>query len=93
MHVKDLVSTDTKLFGGVWLEFANWWTMLRSALTSASPEWRTVLDRLHEYKKHTIEASDLALIAGRPEPEADAAYSNELFRIVHARTSGTFKHM
>ena len=91
MHVKDLVASDTNMFGGVWLEFANWWTMLRNALTSASPEWRTVLDRLHEYRKHTIEASDLELIIGKAGPEAHAAYSNELFRIAHARTSGTFK--
>ena len=24
MQAKDLVASDTKLFGGVWLEFANW---------------------------------------------------------------------
>ena len=30
MNAKDLAPNDVKHFGGVWLEFANWWTMLRN---------------------------------------------------------------
>ena len=65
--------------------------MLRNALTSVSPEWRAVSDRLHEFPKNRIEAGDLELLTGRSEREAHTAYCNELFRIVHARTSGPLK--
>ena len=58
-------------------------------LTSVSPEWRAVLDRLHEFQKNRIEAGDLELLTGKREREAHTAYCNELFRIVRARTTGT----
>ena len=91
VHSKDLAPSDVKTFSGIWLEFANWWTMLKSTLAAASPEWRIILDRLLEYPKRRIAAEDLEHITGKSEVEAHLAYSNELFRIVHARTSGTLK--
>ena len=91
LHSKDLSPSDVKAFGGEWVEFANWWTMLRNALTSASPEWRTILDRLHEYPKHRITEADHEFIVGKSDVTVQRAYSNELFRIVHARTAGAWK--
>ena len=64
---------------------------MRNALTSASPEWRTILDRLHEYPKNRIVETDHEFIIGKSEVAAQRAYNNELFRIVHARTSGAWK--
>ena len=78
VHSKDLAPSDVKTFSGTWLEFANWWTMLKSTLAAASPEWRIILDRLLEYPKRRIASEDLEHITGKSEVEAHLAYSNEL---------------
>ena len=59
MYAKDLAPSYDKRIIRERLEFANWWTMLKSTLVVASPGWRAILGRLHEYPKHMITEEDL----------------------------------
>ena len=61
---------------------------MKSALGNASAEWRTILQRLHEFGKLSVEPSDLDVIIGSTDPDIQKAYSSELFRILEARTTG-----
>ena len=73
MDSNDLCPSDVKTFDGVWLEFANWWAMLKR-VTTMSPEWRAILERLHEYHKNKLGTEDRVFLLGTsaapPEPIA-----------------------
>ena len=73
INSKDLLPSGFKQWNGNYLEFGPWWTRLKNALGSASPEWRAVLQRLHEFGKLRVENDDLDLIVGSRDLDVQKA--------------------
>ena len=82
MHGKELLPSGFKQWNGNYLEFGPWWTRLKNALGNASPEWRAILQRLHEFGKLRVESTDLDLIIGSGDADTQKAYCSELFRVL-----------
>ena len=74
MHSKDLCPSNIKTVDGVWREFQNVWTTFKSNMPSDASEWRSILERLHEYSNNVITDSDLGCLLGTDDVSAQRTF-------------------